>query len=97
MSGARVTATVPCPCRLAIRHEGRFVIAYLAMVDTMEDAMPMGTLHEDLASVPEIFDAWNALMRDCLAETVFRITGLRPVFRPGSEQPAPEHERSGHG
>jgi hypothetical protein len=83
------------PCRLAIRREGNFVNAYLALDDTMEDAQLLGSLSMWVAQDPEMWQQWRELMREACARQVQRITGVKPVLNRTVR--APEHERSGHG
>jgi hypothetical protein len=78
--------------RLAIRHEGKFVNAYLARSDSMDDAMLLGSLLTTIAMNEPIWLRWKALMSDVLASMVEDIFGQRPDM---PEQQAPEHERSG--
>lgn len=80
--------------RLAIRTEGRFVNAYLAMPDTMTDAILLcsvlrGACERDAA----VFDAFKALARLILTEAFRQSLGVTPSR--WDEEPAPEHERSG--
>lgn len=80
--------------RLALRREGKVWVAYYAMPDTMEDAIPLGSIqmHFVLANV-ERKDAFVALMMDCVADIIEEMTGNRPTW-PDGPHPAPEHERS---
>ncbi len=79
--------------RLAIRTEGEWLKAYVAMADTMDDAMLVGSL---LKAIAESDDAlwlrWKALMSNVMAGAVAKAFGVEPEM---TERSAPEHERSG--
>lgn len=85
--------------RLAMRHEGQWWNAYYAMPDTMEGAIPLGSIA--MAFVKggerqlERKDRFLAFMRECVGDILEERVGARPEW-PDSPQPAPEHERSGH-
>ena len=83
------------PFRLAIRHEGKMVNAYLAKTETMEGATLLGSLVLSLASNPETFEQWKQFMKDAFAVAIKEALGATVTHM--DEQPAPEHERSGHG
>lgn len=85
---------VKIPCRLAIRHEGDFVNAYMALDDTMQDAKLLGSILCALVDAnPELFEQWKNTMRTAMALIVKSIFGANPVW--GGEEKAPEHERAG--
>lgn len=86
---------IKIPCRLAIRHEGDFVNAYMALDDTMQDAKLLGSiLHALVDANPKLFEQWKNTMRAAMAAIVKSICGTEPIW--GGEQKAPEHERAGH-
>lgn len=81
--------------RLAMRQEGHFWNAYYALPDTMDKALPLGSIA--MAAIidhPERKEAFMALMREFVADIIEEKCGIRPVM-PGPT-PAPEHERAGH-
>lgn len=81
--------------RVAIRHEGEFINAYWALPDTMNKAILLGSIRHALASTdPAVFEAFKGMMQ--LAATVFLKSVLNADAHFDNEQPAPEHERSGH-
>jgi hypothetical protein len=81
------------PIRLAIRHEGNSVNAYLAFRGTMKGATFIGSLAIGIASRSDFFERWKNLMSDALALAVEDISGEAPEM---SIKPAPEHERGGN-
>jgi hypothetical protein len=90
-----MTDTVRAPFRLAIRAEGEFINAYFASIDTMKDAMLLGSIKR----VPcdkdrSIFDQWVGVMANVLQlackEALGEITVEMII------EPAPEHERAGN-
>jgi hypothetical protein len=83
--------------RLAMRHEGRNWNAYYALTDTMDDAIPLGSIAmRFIAGNPERQAAFMDFMRDAVSDLIEEETGVRPVW-PDGPQTAPERERSGHG
>ena len=81
--------------RLAMRQEGGFWNAYHAESETMEDAHLLGSIKMTLVMgnhdrKQEFMD----LMRECQADLIEKITGIRPFH--GGEVSAPEHERAGN-
>jgi len=81
--------------RLALRHEGNRVNAYYAMPKTMIDGLLLFSVDARAAGYPSVHERILDLGRQIVGEIVFEATGIRPVW--GGPQPAPEHERSGHG
>jgi hypothetical protein len=82
------------PFRLAIRAEGKWVNAYIAKWETMEDAKLLGSIARAACDAdPTVFEAFKDLVRRALA-AVGRDIGLGEVGFIG-EQEAPAHERSG--
>jgi hypothetical protein len=82
--------------RLAIRAEGKMWNAYWARPDTMENAIPVGSIV--LAAVvndPARKQAFIELMKSATAAVVKQATGAASEF--GDVRVAPEHERAGHG
>ena len=82
--------------RLAMRHEGKFWNAYYAMSDTMEGAILLGSIQIIFACDENRKLAFIALMREAVGDIIEEVTGQRPTW-PDGVQPAPEHERAGHG
>lgn len=83
--------------RLAMRHEGNYWNAYYALPDSMEGAILLGTIAMAIiVGYPDRKDAFMGLMREAVADIIEERCGTRPTFPDGAE-PAPEHERSGHG
>lgn len=81
--------------RLAMRQEGPFWNAYYALPDTMDKALPIGSIAmAAIVDHPERKQAFMGLMREFVADIIEKKCGVRP-FMPGP-QPAPEHERSGN-
>lgn len=82
--------------RLALRHEGDFWNAYLALSDKMEGAKLIGSIMIGAAKKnPEVKAAFMALMQQVIADGVEEVTGDPPSeWEVG---PAPETERAGHG
>lgn len=83
--------------RLAMRHEGIFWNAYYMMPDTMEGAVLLGSIAMHFVEGrQDRKDAFMNLMKEAVSDIIEDKTGTRPVW-PNQPQPAPEHERSGHG
>lgn len=86
--------SVRSPVRLAIRNEGEFVNAYIALTTSMADAMLIGSvLRGALDATPGAFDRWKQLMSDILASGITKALGAPPLDM--IEETPPEHERSG--
>lgn len=81
--------------RLAMREEGIFWNAYLALSDTMNRAKLIGSISKGAVQRdPEIRKDFQELMQRVLANAIEDVTGDRPdTWDIG---PAPESERSGH-
>ena len=80
--------------RLAIRVEGENWNAYYALNETMEDAIPLGSIRMSIITkYPERRDQFMKLMTDIVADILEQVLGHRPDF--GGPIQAPEHERSG--
>jgi hypothetical protein len=82
--------------RLALREEGPFWNAYLALPNTMHGARLIGSIAiGPMKRNEKLREHFKALMKECLAEAIKELTGKTPgSFREG---PAPEAERAGHG
>jgi hypothetical protein len=80
------------PIRLAIRHEGEYLNAYVAPKGTWHDAVHIGSITINVAESPDILDRWRTLMIDILAQMVLNVTGQRPEFK---EEPAPPSDFKG--
>jgi hypothetical protein len=81
--------------RLALRQEGHFYNAYLALYDTMDGAkllgsVIMGAAHKD----PQVRADFQTLMQRVLEGAIKDVTGKPP--EEWFTQPAPESERSGN-
>jgi hypothetical protein len=82
--------------RLALRHEGRNWNAYYAMPDTMEGAIPLGSIAmRFVEGKPDRMESFIGLMREAVSDLIEELTGILPTW-PEGIQPAPEHERAGH-
>lgn len=85
--------------RLALRREGKWWVAYYAMPNTMNGALPLGRIRMTLVEGDTARHARNKqgfmdLMREAVSDMIQDSIGVRPVW-PDGPQPAPEHERSG--
>lgn len=78
--------------RIAFREEGRFWVAYYAKPDTMEDAIPPGSLAMGLAATPELKQAFMELMRVAVSFIFIDKIGGKPTWLDPSA--APDHERT---
>lgn len=81
--------------RLALRHEGENWNAYYALTDTMEDAIPLGSIH--MSAVVGNEDRRHSfidLMRGIVSDIVADKTGIVPHWK--APKAAPEKERAGH-
>jgi hypothetical protein len=82
--------------RLALRHEGENWNAYYALPDTMQEPVFLGSIRMGaVVNNPARKQAFMGMMRDVVSDLIEESTGMRPVWN--EPQPAPEHERSGHG
>lgn len=85
----------PPPFRLAVRQEGRFLHAYFAKWQTMDDAVLLGSLVKQIADDdPELFQMWCDLMRAAVASQLEH-QGHGNVEFTGPVA-APEHEKAGN-
>ena len=83
--------------RLALRQEGSFWNAYYALPDTMKGSILLGSIHLGaIIDRPERKEQFMEMMRQVLGDAIEQGTGTRPEW-PTPPQPAPEHERGGHG
>lgn len=85
--------------RLALRREGKWWVAYYAMPDTMNGALPLGRIRMTLVEGDTTRHQRNKagfmdLMRDAVSDLIHDSIGIRPQW-PTGPQPAPEHERAG--
>jgi len=81
--------------RLALRHEGGFWNAYMAMPDTMENAkligsIAMGAVIQDEKTKKDFMK----VMQRVLAMAIKDVTGVKP--KDWEITPGPESEKSGH-
>lgn len=82
--------------RLAMRHEGENWNAYYALPDTMQEPVFLGSIRMGaVVNNPARKQAFIEMMRDVVSDLIEDATGQRAVWK--DPQPAPEHERSGHG
>ncbi len=83
------------PIRIALRHEGDNVNAYLAQTGTMEGAKLLGSLAVSMASLPGVFDAWQAFWQQASKAAIGAL--MPDVTVQGFDvREAPEHEKAGH-
>ena len=81
--------------RLALRREGSFWNAYLALANTMDGAKLIGSIAIGAATKnPEIKAAFMAVMQQVVSDAITDVTGATPDT--WHTEPAPESERSGH-
>ena len=66
------------PVRLAIRHEGKSINAYIASADTMEGAILLGSLNKDLAQHEDFFEQWKFFMISAMSYMVETAFGEKP-------------------
>jgi len=97
MVGIRKEDTVPdnveMPIRLAFRTEGEFVNAYIALTDTMANALLIGSIRRGILDRDEtIWVRWKELMLAALSNAIEDQFDQTPTF---DEQRAPEHEKAG--
>ncbi len=80
--------------RIAIRHEGQFINAYLATMDTMEGAKLVASIDHELCVLdPQIFE----LFKDAMLRAMPAVVGLIGHKIDRIEiRDAPAHERAGH-
>lgn len=81
--------------RLALRHEGDFWNAYIALANTMDGAKLIGSMLIGPAMKnPEIKQTFKDLMQQVMADGIEAMTGKAP--EEFVTTPAPESERSGN-
>lgn len=78
--------------RIAIRHEGGFINAYMAQPETLEGAVLLGSIAVAPAQHPLIFAAWKKLMGAVLM-TAAVDAGYGLADEPVEQEP-PDHERT---
>jgi len=84
---------VNIPIRLAFRTEGEFVNTYVAMANTMANALLIGSIRRGILDRDEtIWARWKELMLAALSNAIEDQFGQTPTF---DEQRAPEHEKAG--
>jgi hypothetical protein len=77
--------------RLAIRHEGNFVNAYLAKEGDMASAKLLGSImHSIVEYDADLWERWKAVMSDAMARTIKELFGQTPDM---IERSAPQHEK----
>lgn len=85
--------SIPVKLRLALRREGNFWNAYVALEHTMEDAVLIGSLAMGPASVPKLKRTFMRLMQDAMAHFIRQTVG--EVEHWNEPVAAPEHEKAG--
>ncbi len=81
--------------RLAFRQEGKWWVAYMARLETMAGATPLGRIRMTLAGGSEITkQAFMDCMKVAFSELVKGTFGKAPTE--WETRTAPEHERSGN-
>ncbi len=85
--------------RLSMRREGKWWVAYYAMPDTMNGALPLGRIRMTLVEGDAPRHQRNKqgfmdLMREAVSDLIEDAIGVRPEW-PTGPQAAPEHERAG--
>ena len=85
--------------RLAMRREGKWWVAYYAMPNTMNGALPLGRIRMSMVEGDAPRHQRNktgfmGLMQEAVADLIEESIGVRPVW-PNGPRPAPEHERAG--
>jgi len=81
------------PIRLALRQEGDWWVAYVALTDTMDEALEVGRIAMGAVMAGQhIKDAFQMLMTEVLRQMLADM-GLNPVGWETSR--APESERGG--
>lgn len=81
--------------RIAIRKEGKYINAYYALPDSMDGALHLGSILRGLCDTsPELFEAFVMLMQGVAGAVSRDVLGVEVAAF--TEEPAPEHERSGH-
>jgi hypothetical protein len=81
--------------RLALRQEGHFYNAYLAMADTMDNAKLIGSVAFGAVQKDrQLRDDFQALMQRVMEQAIVDVTGQEPTEWITS--PAPKSERSGN-
>jgi hypothetical protein len=80
--------------RLAFRVEGDTWRAYYALIETMDGAIPLGSVAMRFVQERARRDQFIAFMREAVADLIEESTGRRPEW-PDPPQTAPENERSG--
>lgn len=81
--------------RLAMRHEGNDWNAYYALTDTMEGAIPLGSIKMRFVQTQERRDAFLNFMREAVTDLIKETMGVDATW-PDGVQPAPLNERAGH-
>lgn len=95
MSGLDDTQPMAKPFRIAFRVEGPMVNVYLALHDTMKDAMLMGSCMKSILDVDrEQFEKFREIMQNGIAAAIKDTLGVE--VSKFEIEPAPAHERAGH-
>jgi hypothetical protein len=81
--------------RLALRHEGGNWNAYYALPDTMDGAIPLGSIRVNaVINNPERKQAFMDLVRDVVSGFIEEKAAIEPSW--DGPKSAPDNERSGH-
>lgn len=81
--------------RIAFRVEGDFWVAYAAVIDSMKDAVPLGSIRMSIVQDWQAKEIFMALMRDAMTAVIQDVTGKTVVWPEPAGRPAPEHEKLG--
>jgi len=81
------------PVRLAIRHEGIMINAYLALNNTMKGSVLLGSIDRELSGHADLFERWKELMALAVSIMVEKVYGKMPMM---IERNAPPHEKAGN-
>lgn len=81
--------------RLALRHEGENWNAYYALTDSMDGAIPLGSIRMSaVAANEDRKHAFMDLMRGIVSDIIADKVGIVPHWK--SPKAAPEKEHAGH-
>ena len=80
--------------RLAVRQEGATIQAYAARLNTMDDALTLGSIATGVCEADRsVFDAWVKVMSSALAALLATQGVTVTEFE---QRDAPQHERAGN-
>lgn len=85
----------PSPlARLAFRVEGKWWVVYMAAMDSMVGAKPIGRILMTLAAIPMVKASFMDSMKVAFGEAIKATTGKAPTE--WETRPAPERDRAGN-